>query len=87
MPVGEHIKGKTNTMAVIGMFAPWSHHIYTDNIYNIIPSPSLINNLHHTASSMQRESLTDATVTTHSSIITNVTVVPELSAETTKIMF
>jgi hypothetical protein len=35
---------------------------------------------------MQRESPTDATVTTHSSIITNVTVVPEVSAETVKKM-
>jgi hypothetical protein len=33
---------------------------------------------------MHRESPTDATVTTHSSIITNVTVVPEVSAETIK---
>lgn len=33
---------------------------------------------------MQRESPTDATVTTHSSITTNVTVVPEVSAETAK---
>lgn len=36
---------------------------------------------------MQRESPTDATVTTHSSIFTNVTVVPELSAETAKRLF
>jgi hypothetical protein len=36
---------------------------------------------------MQRESPTDATVTTHSSMITNVTVVPEVSAETWKGMF
>jgi hypothetical protein len=35
---------------------------------------------------MQRESPTDATVTTHSSIITNVTVVPEVSAEKVKKM-
>lgn len=33
---------------------------------------------------MQRESLTDATLTTHSSIITNVTVVPEILAKTVK---
>ena len=33
---------------------------------------------------MHRESPTDATVTTHSSIITNVTVVPEVSADTAK---
>jgi hypothetical protein len=36
---------------------------------------------------MQRESPTDATVTTHSSIITNVTVVPEVSAERAKRRF
>lgn len=36
---------------------------------------------------MQRESPTEATVTTHPSIITNVTVVPETLAEENKIRF